>query len=501
MKTSIFKRGVSVFMAMLMCLSTFVGIGSTTASAAGIESEVYMISYPRDGDENYGGTWGHSNLQYMNGWSSGASSYTTVRTVGSAEHNIAYCIEPGVPLEIGDRLTDWDENFWDNYPSAYNKTIAPYDIKTFIGRIMQYGYTGTVSESWRSQNEDGDKLAHAVATQLLIWETVIGERDENFNHVSTGNYDAVLDQISENHPLRSKILSYYNSIASSVQNHSKVPSFCAKSTGKAQTIELEWDGTQYTATLTDTNNVLGNYTFTSDYANLKFSVTGNKLTITSATAPTSTVSITATKKDSQRKGVITWSDGKLGPNGVIQDLVTYSQSVNDPVKGYVNIKVSYGSAKIVKTSEDGKVDGLNFRIQGNGVDKTVTTANGGQILIDNLQPGVYTVTEQGYDKYEPQESRQVTVVAGQTATVTFNSKLRRGDLSVTKTSEDGLVEGVKFHLYGTSLSGLAVDEYAVTDRTGVATFKDVLIGTGYTLEEVDTAIRYVVPEKQTAAIE
>lgn len=32
-------------------------------------------------------------------------------------------------------------------------------------------------------------------------------------------------------------------------------------------------------------------------------------------------------------------------------------------------------------------------------------------------------------------------------------------------------------------------------------FSDVLIGTGYTLEEVDTAIRYVVPEQQTAAVE
>ena len=55
--------------------------------------------------------------------------------------------------------------------------------------------------------------------------------------------------------------------------------------------------------------------------------------------------------------------------------------------------------------------------------------------------------------------------------------------------------------YGTSLSGLAVDEYAVTDSTGKAVFSDVLIGTGYTLEEVDTAIRYVVPANQTAAVE
>lgn len=95
----------------------------------------------------------------------------------------------------------------------------------------------------------------------------------------------------------------------------------------------------------------------------------------------------------------------------------------------------------------------------------------------------------------------MTVLAGQTATVSFNNVLRRGDLAVTKTSEDGLVEGVKFHLYGTSVSGLAVDEFAVTNSKGVATFKDVLIGSGYTLEEVDTAIRYVVPANQSAAVE
>ena len=38
--------------------------------------------------------------------------------------------------------------------------------------------------------------------------------------------------------------------------------------------------------------------------------------------------------------------------------------------------------------------------QGNGIDKTVKTENGGQIQVDNLMPGVYTVTEQEYDRYE-----------------------------------------------------------------------------------------------------
>lgn len=500
MKMQKFKRTVSLFLAMLMCVTTLFGMG-TTAFAAEETDEVYLISYPRDGDANYGGEWGHDSLSFMNGWSTAASRFTTIRAMGSYEGNICYCIEPGVPQQTGNTFTKKGEDFWDEYPSSYNSTISPDDIKLFIGRIFQYGYTGTISTSWRSQNEGGDKLAHAVATQLLIWETVVGERDADFNKVGTGGKSAIVEQISTNHPLYSQIMSYYNSIAASVQRHSKVPSFLAKSVGKAQNIELEWNGEAYTATLTDTNGVLSDYVISASASGIRFSVNGNTLSITVDDALSDTVTITAEKRNSQRRGVITWTDGVYGPNGKLQDTVTYAQTVNDPVKGYLNIKVSYGSTKIVKTSEDGKVEGISFTITGNGVNKTVTTGAGGVIQIDNLAPGVYTVTEQNYDKYEPQEVRRVTVVSGQVAMVSFNNSLKRGTLIVTKTSEDGLNEGVKFHLYGTSLSGLAVDEYAVTDSTGKAVFSDVLIGTGYTLEEVDTAIRYVVPEQQTAAVE
>lgn len=499
MKMQKAKRFLSLFLSALMCVTTLVGFGAT-AYAAEETDEVYLVSFPRDGDENYGAEWGHGSHTFMNGWSSGSSRFTTVRAMGSYNGNICYCIEVGVPQETGDSYTQKGEDFWDNYPSSYNSTISPDDIKLYIGRIFQYGYTGTISTSWRSQNEGGDKLAHAVATQLLIWETVVGERDENFNKVSTGGKDAILDQISPDHPLYDKIMRYYDSMAASVQNHSKLPSFFAKSTGKAQNIELEWDGKKYTATLTDQNNVISDYSFSASDSGIRFSVNGNRLTITAEIAPSDTVTITA-EKTAQRRGIITWTDGVYGPDGGIQDTVTYAQTVNDPVKGYLNINVSYGSAKIVKTSEDGKVAGITFTITGNGVNQTVQTGPNGEIQIDNLTPGVYTVTEQNYDKYEPQEVRRVTVVSGQVATVNFNNVLKRGDLTVTKTSEDGLNEGVTFRLSGTSLSGLAVDEYAVTDSSGVARFDDVLIGTGYVLEEVDTAIRYVVPENQTAAVE
>lgn len=496
------KKATSLLMAAVMCVSTFVGIGSTTAFAAsGEQAEVYLVDYPRSGDVNIGGDWGHAPKNYMNGWKAVNSKYTELRAIGSYSGNIAYCIEPGTGQATGDTLTQKDESFFNNIGS--NGSISGDEIKLFIGRILQYGYRGGISTRWQSQNEDdANCIAHAMATQYLIWETIVGERDSSFNHVGTGGYDAILDVLNPNHPLRGKVLGYYNSMVSSVQNHTVVPSFCGKSTGSAKTVELEWNGSQYTATLTDTNDVLGNYDFSANTPGVNFSISGNKLTISMDKAPSDTMTISATKKNGVRRGVITWTDGRYESGNGIQDVVTYAQEVSDPIKGYVKAKVSYGSCQIVKTSEDGKVDGIKFTISGNGVNQTVTTKDGGKIQIDNLMPGVYTVTEQAYDKYEPQETHRVTVVAGQTAKVNFNNVLKRGDLQVIKSSEDNFVEGFTFRLHGTSLSGIAVDEFAVTDKNGVATFEDVLISgtTPYTIEEVDTAIRYVVPESQTAPV-
>ena len=498
-----FKKAVSLLLALAMLCINLFSTGAITAFAAvGEKSDVCIVEFPRSGEANRSG-WGHEDLQYMNGWhTGGASNKLLLRTMGSYTGQICYCIEPGTGQHTGDTFTQKDENFWNNFPPEYNQTIDSDTIKLFIGRILQYGYTGNVSTEWRTQNpDDADKLSFAVATQLLIWETIVGERDYDFNHIDTGSCNRITQSIRENNPIRSQIMQYYARIEKSVQNHSKVPSNFAKSISKAQTVEMTWDGNSYVAVLQDKNNVLSEYSFHSDNPNVSFSVNENTLTVISQTAPTNDFTVTAEKKNAARKGLITWTDGIYKSGEGSQDTVAYTQSVSDPVKGYLNLKVSYGSAKIVKTSEDGKIDGVSFMITGNGIHQTVKTNSQGEIQVDNLTPGVYTVTELVENKYEPQETRRVTVVSGQTATVTFSNVLKRGDLTVTKTSEDGLSEGAKFHLYGTSLSGLSVDEYAVTDKSGKAYFKDVLIGSGYTLEEVDTVIRYVVPEKQTADIE
>ena len=52
MKKNLFKRGMAGLLSLVMCLTALVGIGTTTAYAAGERAEVYLVSFPRSGDAN-----------------------------------------------------------------------------------------------------------------------------------------------------------------------------------------------------------------------------------------------------------------------------------------------------------------------------------------------------------------------------------------------------------------------------------------------------------------
>ena len=494
MKTNFWKRAAALLLALVLC---FACVG-TASAAEDVSGKVYLISYPRDGDENYHtGSWGHDALYFRHGWKLSASDYLDVRAIGSYDANICYCIEPGVIQNTGDAFSRMGEDFWENMPD-FNDLMTPQQMKRFIGRIMTYGYTGGVSTQWRSQNAGGDKLAQAYATQLLIWETVVGERDADFRYVAPTDADAVREVIRDTHPLREKIFSYYDSIVSNVQKHTRVPSFCAKNLREARTVTLEWDGSAYSAVLTDENGVLENYTFSAD--GIRCEVQGNKLLLTAEDAPTAPVTLTAEKKNSSRCGVITWTDGQFGIGSGLQDLVTYAETVNDPVEGFLLLAVPDGNLKLKKTSEDGKIAGISFTVTGNDFNETATTDENGELQLENLVPGVYTVTENAAAFYEPQQPQTVTVKAGQITEVSFSNQLKRGALKVTKTAEDGFVQGVTFRLSGTADCGQPVDVYAETDENGIAVFEDIPVGSNYTLAEVGAPERYVEVAPQNVRI-
>lgn len=488
------KRSTSLFLAVLMCFSSLIGVTATAHAAT--KQDVYIIDLPR-GKETNKEHWGHPAYELMNGWSTFNTDYVTVKAIGDYEGDSCYCIEPGVSLYTGDKLSKEAENFWDNYPSKYNKTIDPDTIKVYLGRIMQYGYTGKNSVDWVSTNSSkADDCANHLATQLLVWETVIGERDENFNHVDatkSGKHN-IKEIISSKHPLRSKILSHYSRIEKSVKQHTTVPSFASRSKSKAKSIELKWNGKNYSTTINDTNGVLSNYDFSG--SGLTFSKSGNSLTITAEKAPKDDVLITVNKKNSQRKAVITWTDEKIGPqSGQLQDIVTFGQSVSDPVKAYLNVKVSLGNAKLMKVSEDGEVANVRFHISGNGISKDVTTNANGEINIANLAPGNYQISEYTDVKYVPQDTQTVTIVSGQTASVHFSNVLKKFRVTVTKQDyEKGHAQGnakLAGAVYGLFKGNDLVAQYT-TDQNGSFTTDYYVCGTDWTVREISPSEGYLL---------
>ena len=469
----LFKKAAATLMAAVTALSV---LPATTAFAAG---DIGTISFAHTYDSS-GNAMRYNSSAVFDGYTAGGTGEYKYRMFVDGEN--AFCIQPGVPLKTGNTLKKASSDTW-NALSANQKKA--------VGLALLYGYQGNRSHLSGSDDEKW------LATQTLVWEFVTGCREAtgSYKQNSTKAYSL---HFGSNYP-NSGAKAAYDQIVSLMAKHNTIPSFM--SGGKNDiTKELAYKDGKYSITLTDKNGVLSDYSFSSSDGNVKVSRSGDKLTISSAAAVSGSVRITA-----KRNGVPTVSDSAKmiaygAPN--LQDLVTGVENA-DTVAAYLNIETPTGTIALKKTSEDGVVGGIQFNIKGDNFNKTVTTDKDGNITVEGLFPATYTITEQSIDRYEPQKSQTVTLIGGKTTTVNFNNTLKRGSLEVIKNSEDNLVEGVKFHLYGTSLSGLPVDEYAVTDAKGVAKFSDVLISgdTPYVVEEVDTAIRYVVSASQTAPIE
>ena len=478
------RRCTAFILSMIFCATVLTSPASI--SAAGEQAKVYVNAYPYMGGENQHPAdknqknWGHPALNFKNGWNTKVKNHINLRAMNDFNGQICYCLELGVSQNSGDELTSHDENYWDKFPA--NDVLTSKEIKKMIGRIFEYGYMGNISRYWVSQNSsDADKLAFAYATQLLIWEVIVGERDTEFNHVDAGSYDSILDLVDEKHPLADGITAHYNAIVNSLKSHMAIPSFLRTIMDNlVPRVNLRWNGSVYTSTLTDDNNVLSEFEFSSNDSNLVFEKNGNKLTIKTAVIPKENTVVTATR-NGFRYGLLTWSDGVIGQNGNIQDVVTYAARVPDPVLGYIKVSATpaAGTVRIIKTSDDGNVSGISFRITGKGINRIVKSGADGTISVPGLAPGTYTIMEIVPDGYKPQPTQTVEVKSNWITEVRFHNVPLKGNLVIYKTSENGIVSGIKFHVTGPN----GYDNTVVTDALGRVVLTDLVPGT-YTITEI-----------------
>ena len=475
------KRNSKRLLAMFLCIMAFIGtlpvnVFAFTAQEGQAVSSFHGSSYVGsdgrkyiNGERHYFIYDSDGNITVHEDGGGSECGWYFIRNANGAERPV-YCIESGIPFAD----TDGGYISSNGKNSSYFQRL-PYGVQYGIMLTSVYGWQPGRQVPVAGCNSDD----YAMATQVLLWEYQQQIRTSSYD-LQTNSYgiesNAFL-QIIEGQPAKK----CYDWMLAQMAGHATIPSFASNRSSSATTYTLKYDGNtgKYSLTLEDTNHTLNDLKFS---ANTGITVTrnGNQYTFTSDRILENAATISVQKDiPGVDNDMLIW--GRVGSQ-------TMMCGAEDPVVFYVKLDTeTYGTGHIKKTSEDGKVSGISFHITGNGVDKTVKTKADGTVDIQ-LMPGTYTVTEQDIDKYEPQKSQKVTIVSGQTSTVTFNNKLKRGSLEVIKTSEDKFVKDMTFHLYGTSLSGLPVDEYAVTDASSVARFENVLISgsTPYTLEEVNT---------------
>ena len=155
-----------------------------------------------------------------------------------------------------------------------------------------------------------------------------------------------------------------------------------------------------------------------------------------------------------------------------------------------------GDMKLVKTSEDGVVAGINFTVTGaNGFSKTVTTNANGEIDISDLVPGTYTITEENIDRYVPNQSQTITVSSNKTSSVSFYNILKKFRVTVTKQDyEKGHAQGdakLGGAVYGLYKGDELVAQYT-TDSNGSFTTDYYVCGTDWTIKEISPSEGYLL---------
>ena len=253
-------------------------------------------------------------------------------------------------------------------------------------------------------------------------------------------------------------------------------------------------------TVTDTNKVLSDYpAFTKNGSgwSITHSKSSNSLTIKvdkSCTASSFKLAYGEYYKDG------TGDDDELllyYPYGseAYQKLI-YS-AYYDPVSMAFSGSITpLGDMKLVKTSEDGIVAGINFTLTGaNGFSKTITTNANGEIDISDLVPGTYTITEENIDRYVPNQSQTITVSSNKTSSVSFYNILKKFRVTVTKQDyEKGHAQGdakLSGAVYGLFKGNDLVAQYT-TDSNGSFTTDYYVCGTDWTVREISPSEGYLL---------
>ena len=435
-----------------------------------------------------------TKYKYMNNWAypnSRNGIHLATVAEGKYKGEPAYCIEFG--KDMGDdgqfeNIKDIDKvPTWEEFNA---------NQKSGITRATIYGYpnfTYGVSAE-----------AAQVATQFVVWEYSQGYRTSADGNNPTAGLNGSNSKINNaiknagfdvrQQYYKSGVLEYsdvetaYKGILNGIKNHRVIPSF------NKDTVELSWNSKneRFEASIKDTNNVLSLYEISSYNSSLKFSKSGNTLTVYTTNVLNSSAEVKMNK-----------TCAKVGADiGFVPPNQNYNQSLvgrlTDPVSASFTVKTAVGNLKISKTSEDEIIKNIPFTVKGNGKTYNLTTDANGNAELKNIPVGTYQVYEEDILRYVKQTTQTVTVTNGNTAIVSFNNKLKKFRVNVVKSDiekgnaqGDAKLSGAKYGIYkGNQL----IDTYT-TDENASFTTKYYICDTNWTIREISASEGYLVNDE------
>ena len=412
---------------------------------------------------------------------------TTTTVTGSLGHLPTKAIKSG-STEYPAYCLEKDKLIWDNIDFTWSSFTVPQ--QTTMKAILAEGFHETNSldkSDWGNTQGIGYKGNYAnetakwLVTQYLIWAA---EKNYITKHSNTSwtwksQVDTDLETVAKNAYNPTVVRSYYAEVKAKLLNAYTIPSFASSSSSSfSTTIKMYWDGSKYTATVTDSKSVAAYYTYTCN--GITFTKNGNKLTISTTKEYPSGVVATGSRTIGDDSNLAWWkcTDSSIQliatPLGKTKTVRSYLKVQTVTPSYYIYLKKSSADTSMTNGDNRYSLEGAVYTVySGNTAVATIATdASGYGYTNVALQNGRYSIKETTSPKnyYKDETTHWVTISYGDAALnvsdvpipleYSINLTKTSANVSITNGDSGYSLAGAVYKIYnssGTEVASITTD--------------------------------------------
>lgn len=412
---------------------------------------------------------------------------TTTTVTGSLGHLPTKAIKSG-STEYPAYCLEKAKLIWGNIDFTWSSFTVPQ--QTTMKAILAEGFceiNALDKTGWDESQGSGTKkgnyaneTAKWLVTQYLIWAA---EKNYITKHSNTSwtwksQVDTDLETVAKNAYNPTVVRSYYAEVKAKLLNAYTIPSFASSSSSSfSTTIKMYWDGSKYTATVTDSKSVAAYYTYTCN--GITFTKNGNKLTISTTKEYPSGVVATGSRTIGDDSNLAWWkcTDSSIQliatPLGKTKTVRSYLKVQTVTPFYSIYLKKSSSNTSITNGDSGYSLAGAVYKIynsSGTEVASITTDSSGKGSSSAKLKNGTYTAVEsKAPPGYALDTTRHTVRINNADATLNVSDVPLIKTVTLTKTSANTSITAGNSNY---SLAGAVYDVYEGNSATGtpVASF-------------------------------